>query len=221
VNDPPRPRGKLDGKNMVKNNVVEFTIPKDETTHTVAYASSEVSGIEKIKYRIKPKDDQDDKPWNDGVQMTVRVPNLFPLSGGNFTLIGQMANHGTNHYGTIFTITSMYYLAEKYYETTGNELAINDISLKWGGVYDLCGKWNASETCTAYPDGGHKTHRKGTDVDVHSKSMTDEEKEQFKKLVCNYHGYPLLHGSSVHWHLFFAPYNQRNIELCQFKTEGL
>jgi hypothetical protein len=40
------------------------------------------------------------------------------------------------------------------------------MSLRQGGVFDICGKWNSILGCNDYPRGGHSTHKAGTDVDI-------------------------------------------------------
>ena len=77
------------------------------------------------------------------------------------------------------TLYSLLDLAGVYYEENKGTLRINDISLPWGGAFDLCGQWDPGKTCSKYPKGGHKTHRVGKTVDV--SNMTAEGKAVTKK----------------------------------------
>jgi len=43
---------------------------------------------------------------------------------------------------------------------------INDASLPWGGMFDICGTWNVKDGCSLAPHGGHRSHRTGRTVDL-------------------------------------------------------
>lgn len=47
-------------------------------------------------------------------------------------------------------------MATDYYYQFSATLGINDMSLPWGGLFDICGDWEP----------GHDTHRIGTAVDM-------------------------------------------------------
>lgn len=48
-------------------------------------------------------------------------------------------------------------------------IRLNDMSLPFGGLFDICGSWNPNQTCpplTPANVGGHFSHRTGRSVDV-------------------------------------------------------
>lgn len=117
----------------------------------VTYRSGEVAGTEKLKFRAAGSGS-----WQT-VDVMVRVPGLEPFSAdGVCRLTGEGNAHRDGHYATSATnmVTSL--IAREYLELTGAMLGINDMSLAWGGLFDVAGGWEAP----------HATHRKGTGVDV-------------------------------------------------------
>lgn len=60
----------------------------------------------------------------------------------------------------------------------------------------------------------HKTHRFGTDIDIRSKSILSSTVRRLKEIICDNGGYPYFEDNPPHYHLFFAPYFQSNINLC-------
>lgn len=75
------------------------------------------------------------------------------------------ADHPEAFYGTPDTISTLKEIADKYYALTENEngpetpgriLSVNDMSLPRGGLFDIEADWVKP----------HKTHRRGTDVDI-------------------------------------------------------
>ncbi len=94
-------------------------------------------------------------------ELATRVPGLIELvSGANIELGGATPNHPSNTFGTGFTIGKIVILADTFFQATGVRIPYNDMSLEFGGVFDL----NAKFTATAHP--GHLGHRCGKEVDV-------------------------------------------------------
>jgi hypothetical protein len=86
-------------------------------------------------------------------------------------------------------------------------LVVTDASLAWGGLYDYKNTWSPP----------HKTHRIGTDVDVRSKNIPDNNREEFEKIACKNYGFPSLEyeeQTNEHYHLYFLPYNTDIVEFC-------
>jgi hypothetical protein len=67
-----------------------------------------------------------------------------------------------NQYGTATINDALLKIAIKWHSSFPAEqlLFINDMSLPYGGLFDVNGQWNTS--------GGHSSHRIGTDVDIRS-----------------------------------------------------
>ena len=98
----------------------------------------------------------------------VRVPNLYPMPSGNWRLTGQLPVHPINHYGTYYTIVNTHSMADDFYEQFDATLGINDMSLKWGGGFDIYGNWldDITSPQCRQKGHGHCSHRKGTGVDI-------------------------------------------------------
>ena len=108
------------------------------------------------------------------------------LHGGAtyYVLVGTTTPHPINHFGKLSTITMLKQIAWNYYIEFStyprfSKLAINDMSLRWGGLFDVYANWQ--------PD--HHEHRYGRQVDVRrinwspSGQMIYMPKEQEKKLI--------------------------------------
>jgi hypothetical protein len=103
------------------------------------------------------------------IELTVKVPGLSLLpSNGNYVKVGGTSKHfgppglqtDNNHYGTDYTISAIMSIAGLYKEEFQRRLLINDISLPYGGLFDINGDWQTP----------HKTHREGKNVDVDDKT---------------------------------------------------
>ncbi|MEX1277269.1 MAG: hypothetical protein WEE20_15130, partial [Bacteroidota bacterium] len=106
----------------------------------------------------------------DTVQLTVRVPDLVDFSQINthiWNLTGAIAGkHADNHWCTEKILDSLVAAVIDFYSWSGSEenegrfivLAINDMTLRWGGVFDIDGTWNLNEK--------HSFHRVGLSVDI-------------------------------------------------------
>ncbi len=94
----------------------------------------------------------------------VRIGGLEQLSAGaNYTLVGSFgqpdvkSQHVQNHYGTPTLVQCIIGLANDYAKKfPGEKLAINDMSLEEGGLFDIHNDWQPP----------HCSHRLGTDVDI-------------------------------------------------------
>ena len=77
-------------------------------------------------------------------------------------------NEDHNHWGTNKLINKIQSLSLEWFnlQTTVPKLAINDMSLPYGGGFDINGLWNYAK--------GHDTHRLGECVDIQSKEMKGE-----------------------------------------------
>ncbi len=136
-------------KGTIAPNSISFS-EGDVGSKSAKYKSSEVSGEEKIKVKVNDKDTSE-------TIIHVRVPGFFELGAGDgYALIGQTTTHPANHYGTENALYSLLDLADAFSETGKGTLRINDISLIWGGLFDIKANWSSP----------HKSHRIGKNVDV-------------------------------------------------------
>jgi hypothetical protein len=80
----------------------------------------------------------------------VKVPNLHPLSSSNsLVLVGSTGAHPDNHYGTTSLNSKLRQLSVMFFNKFGIPIYVNDMSLEWGGLFDIAGHWSSP----------HLTHR--------------------------------------------------------------
>ncbi len=138
-----------------------LTIPGSSSNPVYAiYSSLDVSGQERIIMKVNEKEVYE-------TIINVRVSGLEPLeSRPNLLLWGGTAEHklGDNNYGTAYTRDTVYYAVEKYVRRYNNALntipnyyylAVIDMSLPWGGLFDINGGWTTP----------HELHRVGRSID--------------------------------------------------------
>lgn len=164
---------------------------------TVTYISSDVSGVEKIKATVY----ETNESMESGI--IVRVIGLSPLSKSPYyRLTGQTTTHPVNHYGTLSTKININFIAEDFYDKFKASLGINDMSLEWGGLFDICATWYPKDTCSNAPRGGHFSHMKGTGVDIDSKAPGYNGwisvDRTYIKTTCERYGGHLLRESTLH-----------------------
>ena len=123
----------------------------------------------------------------------VAVPGLSSLpEGEHYTLIGVRSAHPESHNGTTGLNAALGALADSLaayaaliptmpdsLKPTGrfpNVLAINDMSLPLGGLFDLDANW----TCSA----GHCDHRVGTNADIDvRRGAEDDDYARYVQLI--------------------------------------
>jgi hypothetical protein len=139
-----------------------FVIPSCTTnpsgTCQITYGVSDVSGL----YNITASSGLPSSHVSDHLQLTVSFPGLELLTesfiGGEkaFRLVGATTDHKVNHYGTSDLRQSVKAIGEDYFVTENATLGINDMSLVWGGLFDIDHNW-------AFP---HRLHQTGRSVDI-------------------------------------------------------
>lgn len=101
------------------------------------------------------------------------------LHGGvtYYNLIGETSQHPINHFGRPQTIDLIKEIAWQYRTEFPNAevLNVNDISLKWGGLFDISGEW-------AMP---HEFHRYGRQADFRLSSIPAGNQARFKQISCD------------------------------------
>ncbi len=132
----------------------------------VTYKQSDVAG--RVSFKIQATTLNGTKCISDETKIDVKVNDLSELFAMGpivpFALIGKTKEHTRNHFGTTELIQALADLAQDYYQEFGDDpehpwLSYNDMSLPWGGKFDIDGTWSADI-------GNHVNHRDGVSVDV-------------------------------------------------------
>jgi hypothetical protein len=77
---------------------------------------------------------------------------------GSFGEPSVTSKHTDTHNGNTTLLGRVPKLAEAYLKEKGKKIRINDMSLRWGGLFDIGNNW------TSIP--GHGLHREGKSVDI-------------------------------------------------------
>lgn len=101
-------------------------------------------------------------------------------------------------------------------------IPVNDVSLPFGGMFDICGTWNVDDRCVLTRKGGHQTHRTGRTVDINHKRKvfflrpdsttwtSSQERKRFRRILQDYRDkirpgcFDFL-DEGDHYHLWFHP----------------
>lgn len=121
--------------------------------------------------------------FTDHLEVAIELQPLDP-DASLFILTGATTPHPLNHFGTADAVTRLRMIAQKYKKDTQKKLSINDMSLPNGGLFDLCSTWNPADKCPpAAPNGGHSTHRAGTDADIDQQGTPCLKDDEFLEAV--------------------------------------
>ncbi|MCM8808374.1 MAG: hypothetical protein NC926_10655 [Candidatus Omnitrophica bacterium] len=121
------------------------------------YYATQFGGIERIIAK--------GQEISDSADLTVRVPGLILLYDyPDYIKVGGTQNHhgppnyqdDHNHWGQSYLIDAIYAIALNYVDEGGEVILINDISLPYGGLFDINGNWTVP----------HSTHRMGQNADI-------------------------------------------------------
>jgi hypothetical protein len=124
----------------------------------------------------------------------IRVPGLSPLGPSpNYVLIGSTGKHPDNHYGTADVNQRLVALANEYRARTGDRLYLNDMSLAYGGQFDIAGTWTAP----------HAEHRNGRSADIAATSETLKHEAVFLEILRKHTTNYILEGTGTarHYHV--------------------
>jgi hypothetical protein len=122
---------------------------------TLPYQASRVAGPVKLVGTVDGETAEDEKT------IDVQIPGLVPLQGSSlYFLTGntspQGMRHPDNHHARPSTIVIMQKIALLFFQATNARLGVNDMSIEWGGIFDIDGNWSPP----------HCTHRDGVDADI-------------------------------------------------------
>lgn len=152
------------------------------------YTSPEVSGI--LDVTITGTDPNGNALAPSSFTIGVQIGGLISLpAGANYSLVGQTANHGDNHYGNATMNATLVNLANSYVAVfPNNPLAYNDMSLVTGGLFDISGGWSKP----------HVSHRLGNDADL--RFPPPNQRRRARQLIYA-SGISLIIVEGDHWHL--------------------
>jgi hypothetical protein len=140
-------------------------------------------------------------PASNTLEYLVVVPGLSEIgASADYSLVGQTTTHPDNHFGTQTAITNLPLIASDYLgQFPGADiLRYNDLSLKWGGKFDLSNNWSAT--------GSHSEHRTGINCDVFSGNVPSSRWSVLTDIFAARHSpnFGDETSSANHWHLRFS-----------------
>ena len=113
----------------------------------------------------------------------------------DFVLIGSTSIHSDNHRGAPDVNRALRQIAGEYRAATGQPLYFNDMSLPWGGLFDISGQWQPP----------HQEHRNGRVIDIAATAQTLKDEAKFVQILNKYTKNYIVEGSgsSRHYHVRF------------------
>ncbi|MDQ7772675.1 MAG: hypothetical protein RDU13_04020 [Elusimicrobiales bacterium] len=97
--------------------------------------------------------------------------------GVGYDLHGSTQAHPKNHFGTVRMINTLVKLGgdwKKACPAAGN-LSYNDISLPWGGLFDINYNWQPP----------HEEHKHGINIDVGKRQVVKSNREKLIRMMCD------------------------------------
>ncbi|HCH0920160.1 penicillin-insensitive murein endopeptidase [Vibrio parahaemolyticus] len=126
------------------------------------------------------------------ITIIVSVPDLVPLKNSKgLVLVGKTSKHKSNHWGKVKLCKAISELGSSFYDEFKKHLYINDMSLQFGGLFDIKGNFKAP----------HKTHLNGEHVDINLTTMNEKEKKFFEIRAKELGFIVEVHRNPIHWHL--------------------
>jgi hypothetical protein len=131
-------------------------------------------------------------------EFTVKTPGLVAmLPSQSYDLIGVTLKHKSNHWATQSFAVKLRQVANAYFLQYGSsaspKLAINDISLPDGGLFDVEGDWRTP----------HAEHRVGTVADIRTPPVAREKMLKMMLTAAGIVGTVKIHlpPDLPHWHI--------------------
>lgn len=159
----------------------------------------------------------------------IKISGLVPLpAGAGYVLTGETSWHpiNTNHYVAPHMKTALQELGMEWRSTClmSDTLKYNDMSLIWGGLFDLNHNWRPP----------HAEHRFGNNADVSKKWVRKGNREKLVRMMCKYAQvysegdgvneaphYHLTLRSSPHTEDFPDPFDTKYIYCCPSPTPNV
>lgn len=143
------------------------------------------------------------------LNLGVKVDGLFDLgTGQNYSLIGQTSSHPVNHFGYGVTNIGLRQIADDYksfyygnnpFPNNDHKIAYNDMSLEWGGKFDLYKGWENTND-------HHGEHRDGINCDTRSNNIPGKRWAKLNQFFIDRGSTNTKDETATiapHWHLRF------------------
>jgi len=140
-------------------------------------------------------------PAANSLEVLVLIDGLSELgASADYSLVGQLPTHPSNHWGTATALTNLPLIAGDYLNQFpgADILHYNDMSLVYGGKFD----WEGSNWCSSC---AHAEHRIGINCDVYSGNVPTSRWSALTRIF-QLRGSPNYGdetASANHWHLRF------------------
>lgn len=130
----------------------------------------------------------------DSVSLDVKVPQLveLPNSPGEYLKARNpdlWHFDSASYFGTTYLISALRRVASEYKARTNSSLSFNDLSLPWGGLFDVSGQWTPS----------HVLHRQGRSADL-NRTVSASNMLILKELMGNF-GLVRVKEGPIHFEL--------------------
>jgi len=189
---------------LADNNKVTGCTTMDGTC-TLVYVVSEASGKYVIRACIDSGDSNPCASTTGPVAQSsvlVRELGLVQLGPGfGYILVGSTGQsggncsvpcgHPSNHYAIPILETKITQLAATYAAAKNGTIEVNDMSLPWGGLFDIYGDWETP----------HVLHRTGHSVDINHSSLSQPNQQFLTDRARKLGFLPVSEGANIHYEL--------------------
>jgi hypothetical protein len=159
-----------------------------------------VSGRENLFFSLEVGTQPGPPPSPRREEVRVRVGGLSSMvAGTNYRLVGQSSRHPANHYATPRVRQALQSIADQFASEFSGQpgyqvLEYNDISLVWGGLFDIYRETNWQPP--------HIYHRVGINVDFSNADELPGHMQAALRRIIRDHGGVILNEGN-HWHVTF------------------
>ncbi len=174
-----------------------------------SYTPTHISGKFKLRSTISS--------YSGTTDFRIRTSDFFNLvTGADYELFGDKPWHPDNHWGTLPAVTGLRQIATDYRNEyyggnpvpTPQKIYYNDVSLEWGGKFDLNRRWESTNSF-------HGEHREGINCDTRSNNIPTARWQRLNEIFRNRGSTRTKDETATgapHWHLRFEFGNTRAVE---------
>ncbi len=118
----------------------------------------------------------------------LELPNYYP-----YQKVGVQPEHPLSHYGTFGALFTLQRICEEFFQRTGMIAGINDMSLPWGGRFDLGPRYGGQ-----WWSAPHSSHMYGRNADIPYRFL-GPYRDLFEQIAIKHRA--ALYFESDHFHL--------------------